>query len=68
MRTKLSFADVYYDSWVKLLQQYGLFCDRIISQQVGHSTPQECIVSVGYFKGFSFGLVQNSVVFMDTFP
>jgi hypothetical protein len=30
--TKFSLAYVYYDFWIKLLEHYGLFRDRIISQ------------------------------------
>ena len=41
--TKFSLAYVYYGFWIKLLEQYGLFRDRIISQQGAHPNSQEWI-------------------------
>ena len=66
----------------KLLEHYGLFLDRMISQQGAHPTSLEWVnlyriqedkllewvVSASYFKEFSFKPVQFSVVIMGTFP
>ena len=81
MWIKLSFANIYYDFWVKLLEHYGPFSERMHGQLWTQSTSHEWIglyknkkdvmpewvVCVGYFKEFTFGIVQFSVKFMGTF-
>ena len=82
MQLKFSLVEVYYDFWFKLVERYGLFCEKLCSQHVAKLISQEWVgmyknvedmmpewvVCAGYLKAFSFGLVEFSAEFMGTFP
>ena len=81
-RVKFSLAKIYHDFWVKLLDIYGPFRDRMLSLQSAQLTSEEWVslyrntedalpkwvISVGFLKEFNYGLVHFGVEFMSTFP
>lgn len=79
---KFSFAGIYNDFWVQLVEFYGPFCDRMLIQHGAQLTSKdwiglyrnpedimpEWVVSDGNFKEFNLGPMQFSAGFMGTFP